>query len=132
MTLDPGPAVAAGRAAAESLMVDACTIRRKTGETTDTDTAQVTPTYSTIYSGKCRFQQRDTGVREQNVAEQVNRMLRVELHLPMAVIGLKVADVVTCTASVRDPDLPGREFLIRDLFHKTDATARRIRLEEFT
>lgn len=132
MTLDAGPAIARGRAAAEALMVDACTIQRKTGETTDTDTGDVTPTYDMVYSGKCRFQQRDTGAREENVAEQSIRLLRIELQLPMTVTGLQVADVVTATASVRDPDLPGRQFLVRELFHKTDATARRIRLEEVT
>lgn len=130
--LDPGPAVARGRLAAESLMVDACTIRRKTGETTDTDTAAVTPTYATLYTGKCRIQQVGGIARPTQAGEQTDWMLRLDLQLPMSVTGLKVSDVVAVTASVRDPDLPGRVFTIRGLAHKTDATARRVQIEEVT
>jgi hypothetical protein len=36
------------------------------------------------------------------------------------------------TASAYDPDLPGRVFLVRDLFGKTEATARRVQVEEVT
>jgi hypothetical protein len=39
---------------------------------------------------------------------------------------------VTITASVNDPDLVGRVFLIRDLFHKTEPTARRVGVIERT
>jgi hypothetical protein len=46
-----------GRLAAEANMVDACTIQRVTGTTTNDTTGVVTPTYTTIYSGKCRMQQ---------------------------------------------------------------------------
>ena len=41
-------ALARARQAAERLMVDTCTIRRKTGETTNLTTGVVTPTYTTI------------------------------------------------------------------------------------
>jgi hypothetical protein len=47
------------------------------------------------------------------------------------VTGLEVGDEITITAS-RDPDLVGRAFLARDLFHKTDLTARRVGVTERT
>jgi hypothetical protein len=49
----------------------------------------------------------------------------------VSVTGLEVGDEVTITAS-RDPDLIGRAFLVRDLFHKTDASSRRVQLTERT
>lgn len=111
-------------------MVDACLIRRRTGETTDA-VGNVTPTYTTLYAGKSRFQQSDVQARPETAGEAYVLMLRRELQLPMSVTGLKVSDEVTCTASV-DPDLVGRTFLVRDLAGKTHATARRVQIEERT
>jgi hypothetical protein len=126
--------LARGRAAAEAGMVDACTIRRVTGTATDPATGAVTPTYQSpdLYSGPCRFQQGMVQTEPHDVGEDFVRLLRLELQLPMTVIGLEVNDVVTCVSSVSDPDLPGRTFLVRDLAHKTDATARRVQLTERT
>ncbi|HEX7160400.1 MAG TPA: DUF6093 family protein [Trebonia sp.] len=125
--------LARGRAAAEAGMVDACIIRRITGQVTDPDTGEVTNTYTTIYEGKCRLQQISrTQARPEQAGEAYLLMLRRELQLPMSVTGLRTEDEVTMTASAYDPDLPGRVFLIRDLFGKTEATARRIAVEEVT
>lgn len=121
-----------GRAAAEALMVDACVIERKTGESTSTTTGVVTLTYTTLYTGKCRVQQRGTETRVEDNAEQYDRMLRLEVQLPMSVIGLSVDDRITVTASVNDADLVGRQVWIRHLAHKTHATARRVIAEEMT
>lgn len=121
-----------GRAAAEALMVDACVIRRRTGETTDDD-GNVTPTYGPdLYSGKCRTQQPNAQAAQADVGEDYQLLLRLEVHLPMSVVGLEVGDEVMITASVYDPDLPGRVFLVRDLAHKTHATARRLGVTERT
>lgn len=131
--LNPAPALARGRAAAEALMVDACTIRRVIAEQTSTVDGTVTREYQSLYTGVCRFQAGAGSVaRTEDVGEAYLRLLRVEVQLPMSVTGLEVGDEVTCTASVHDADLPGRRFLIRDLAHKTHATARRIRCEEVT
>lgn len=130
--LNPAPVLARGRVAAESLMVDACLIERKSGEATSTVTGAVTPTYATLYSGKCRIQQRSTEARVEDTAEQYDRMLRLEVQLPMSVTGLKVDDRITVTTSVHDGDLVGRQVWIRHLAHKTHATARRVVAEELT
>lgn len=131
--------LARGRAAAEALMVDTCTIRRRTGETTGPG-GVVTPTYEVLYGpdiepyrGRCRIQQPQSG---QSVPETPGEayvlMVRLVLQLPMAVAGLQTEDEVTIESSRNDPDLPGRVFLLRDLAHKTHATARRIGVQERT
>lgn len=123
--------LARGRAAAELLMADACTIRRKTGESTGTG-GVVTPTYSTLYTGKCRVQQAAAQAQQQDPGEAYILMLRLEVQLPMSVTGLQTEDEVTITASEHDPDLVGRVFLIRDLAHATHKTARRVQVLEKT
>lgn len=123
--------LARGRTAAEAGMVDACTIRRKTGESTGAG-GIVTPTYSTLYTGKCRVQQAAAQAQQQDPGEAYVLMLRLEVQLPMSVTGLQTEDEVTITASVHDPDLVGRVFLIRDLAHATHKTARRVQVLERT
>ncbi len=126
-------ALARGRAAAEQLMVDTCVVRRVTGETTDPFSGTITPTLTTLYTGPCRIQHGEAQAREEtNVGQAYLLMLVLELQLPMTVTGLQVDDQVTITASVHDPDLVNRVFAIRDLFHKTHATVRRLRIQERT
>ena len=130
--LNPTGVLLRGRAAAEALMVDACRIERKTVEATSTTSGAVTPTYLTLYEGKCRVQQHSTEARVEDSAEQYDRMLRLEVQLPMSVVGLKVDDRITITTSALDADLVGRQVWIRQLAHKTHATARRVTAEELT
>lgn len=119
-----------GRTAAEAGMVDTCTIRRRTGESTDSGTGVVTPTFATLYTGKCRVQQAIVQSQQIEAGQDYALQLRLELQLPMSVTGLEVADEVTITAAVHDADLLGRVFKIRDLAHKTHATARRVQMIE--
>jgi hypothetical protein len=113
-------------------MVDECVIRRRTGETTDDESGVVTPTYATVYAGKCRMQQPAATAQEQESGEAALLMVRFELQVPISVVGVAADDEVQVTASVHDPDLVGRLFAVRGLFHKTHATARRIQVEERT
>jgi hypothetical protein len=124
--------LARGRAAAEALMVDTCTIRRVTSSTTDPDTGHITPTYATVYSGPCRVQQQAATASGQETGEAYALMLSFVLQLPMSVTGVRTEDEVTITASVHDPDLVDRVLLVKDLAHKTHATARRIGCMERT
>jgi hypothetical protein len=124
--------LAAGRRAAEAGMVDTCTIRRISGETTDEDTGQVTATHEMLYTGPCRVQQQGQQSRPEQPGEAYVLMLRLELQLPMSVTGLAVDDQVTIDASAHDADLVGRVFRVRDLAHKSHATARRMGCEEVT
>lgn len=124
--------LARGRAFALASMTDACAIRRVAGQFTNKDTGDVTPTYSTLYTGQCRVQQAKAQAEQQTSGEDYQLQLHLELQLPISVTGLQVADEVTVTAAVSDPDLVGRVFLIRDLMHKSEATARRVSVIERT
>jgi hypothetical protein len=121
-----------GRLAAEANMVDACTIQRVTGSSTNDTTGVVTPTYSTIYSGKCRVQQVVPIAKPAHVGEAAVWLQRLVLQVPMSVTGIASDDLVTITASLLDADLVGRTFHVRELGHKTHMTARRVQLEEVT
>ncbi|MCX4470453.1 DUF6093 family protein [Micromonospora sp. NBC_01655] len=124
-------ALARGRAMAERLMVDACTIQRVTGEGSDDD-GNVVKTYEQLYAGRCRVQQRSGQAAQEDVGQDFQLMLRLEVHLPMSVVGLEAGDEMTVIASAHDPDLAGRTFLVRDLAHKSHATARRVGVTERT
>lgn len=124
--------LARGRVAAEAGMVDACTIRRVTGTVRDDHSGVITPVFASVYAGKCRVQSARALAQQHDVGEDHQLLLRLDLQLPITVTGLAVADEVTITEASSDADLVGRVFLIRDLFHKTDATARRVQVTERT
>lgn len=121
-----------GRLAAEANMVDACTIKHLVGNTTDPETGRTTPTYSTLYSGKCRVQQKVPVAKPAEVGQAAVWLERLEMQVPMSVVGISSNDLVTITASALDPDLVGRVFHARELGHKTHMTARRFQIEEVT
>lgn len=121
----------AGRAAAERNMLDACTITRVTGQTTNLQNGQVTDTVETIYSGKCSIQQNGRLSRPTTVAGAYVFQTAYELKLPIATsAGVDINDVVNVTAAVLDPDLAGRTYWVRELAAKSFATARRLGVEE--
>lgn len=123
--------IARGQAAAERGMADACTIRRRTGSVPGDFSGVPVETWLALYAGKCRIQQGIAQAAEQDVGEDYQLQLRVVLQLPITVTALDVGDEVTIVTS-RDADLAGRVFLVRDLMHKTDATARRVGVVERT
>src|SRR6185369_358033 len=125
--------LARGQAAAEASMADACTIRRRNGGTTDPVTGVPTQPYTQLYAGKCRVQQ-ITGIgRPHDVGEDYIFEQRIDVQIPVAgTEGLKVGDEVVITAAVNDQDLVGRTFLVHDLAHKSEATARRVGCTEKT
>lgn len=125
-------ALARGRAAALALMVDACTIGRVVGTTTDEDLGEVVDVVEELYTGRCRIQQRSPNATPVEAGQQELRLLPFEVQLPISVVGLAEQDRITVTASAHDPDLPGTVLVVRDLGHKTHATARRVRCEEAT
>lgn len=124
--------LARGRSAALAGMVDTCTITRVTNGAVDENTGRIAQPSQTIYTGACRVQNQRAQSRAEEVGEDRPLLLPMEIQLPMTVTGLQVGDRVTITASVNDADLVGRMFMVRDLAHKTEATARRVRAEEVT
>jgi len=121
-----------GRAAAEEGMRDACVITRTTATSTDETTGVQHKVTTTVYSGQCRVQQHvPGGARPTRAGERYQAQLPLELQLPIAAVGIKTRDDVLITASL-DPDLAGRRFKVRELAHKSEATSRRIGVEEAT
>lgn len=121
-----------GRTAALLGMRDACMIVRTGARTTDPVSGDVTQPATTLYTGQCRVKQAQAQAQREDVGEDHLLLLRLEVQLPMSVTGLQVGDEITITASVDDPDLPGRVFLVHDLAHATDLTARRVQVLERT
>jgi hypothetical protein len=131
--VNAAPALARGRAAAESLMVDTCTIRHRTGETTDTTTGVVTPTTTTVYTGRCKVQQSTLGAASEprDPGEASVRLVAYAVHLPVATsTGIRDGDEITITAAGHDPDLVGKVFTVLGTMAKTYATARRLQVQE--
>lgn len=126
-------AMEAGRRMAESLMVDSCTVRRRTGTTTDPNTGEVTPTYTVIRTGqKCKVQTRGYWGEARDVGEAAVVILSLEIQFPTSVTDLVTRDEITIDSSQNDPTLVGRVFRLKDLSHKSFATARRVMCQEVT
>lgn len=127
--------LALGRAAATAGMIDACSIVRVTGTTTDAD-GNVTETTSTVvYSGPCRVQEPGGYARDITTApDQPQLAPHRILQLPVTSTtgDVDVGDRVTITASVNDPGLVGVVMQVRDLAAKSEATARRLGVEQVT
>lgn len=123
-----------GRERTEAGMRDACTIRRITGETTDDFSGETVKTYLSPnpYEGRCRVKQVQALPETHDVGEDYVTLSRLQLQLPVAAVGVEVGDEVTMTASARDPDLPGKVFLIRGSATGSDITARRFEVTEET
>jgi hypothetical protein len=121
-----------GQALAESRMVDTCTIRRALGWTTDDFSGVRTATYLNPdpYIGKCRIKQVDALPENHDVGQDYVVLSRLQLHLPVAVTGIQVGDEVTITASLYDPDLPGKVFQVRGPAVGSAITARRFEVTE--
>jgi hypothetical protein len=125
-------AILRARAAAERLMIDACTVQRQTGSTTNTETGMVVPVLWTVYTGPCKVQQRSAGGSPRNLGEAAVFVSRSELHLPVAVTAVASDDLVTITASTHDPKLVNRQYHIQELSHKSFLSARRFAMVEVT
>lgn len=114
-------------------LCDACTVTRKTSETTDPNTGVVTPTYGmALYTGPCRIQAQSANwAGPTDVAEAALRLAAFELQLPVVgSAGINIDDRVTITSSVNDPDLAGRVFTITGASRKSHGSTRKLPLLE--
>lgn len=110
-------------------MVDTCTIKRAGSPTVDPDTGDITPNFTTIYTGKCKVQQRSPATTPTVVGDAAVFEGQLELHLPVSVTGPQPDDLAEFPTSI-DPDLTGRTFHLRGPAHKTYLTARRFPIVE--
>ena len=123
-------AIRDGRAAAESLMVDACRVERPGELVTDAETGDVTPGYSAVYEGACKVQAASSVVSSPDAGEHSWAVQQLQVHVPVSVGPVQTDDVVTVTASVYAPHLVGRAFRVAGLAAKSWATAQRLIVEE--
>lgn len=130
--MSAGTALLRGRNLVERLMVDACTIEHQTGQTVGAG-GVITPTMTVAYSGKCRVVVRTRerlGGSWMDVGEELRVVSRLELQIPISAPEPVEGDKVTITASVYDPQLPGKVYSVRDIMHKSFLTSRRITITE--
>lgn len=118
-----------GRDLAEELMTDACTIRRVTGEALDAN-HDLTPTYSTVYAGKCRIRPRQTQDRMLEQGGDDVGVADLVVSVPIAVTGVEPGDLVDITVSTYDPDAVGRTYTVLGSVHGSQVTARRLTCQE--
>jgi hypothetical protein len=118
------------REQAESMMVDACTVRRSSGTVTNTDTGVVYPNLSTVYAGKCKIQQTLAQSSNPVAGEHQYTVQNTRWDAPVSAGPFFVGDVVTMDSSALDDQLVGRTFRVVETFHKSGATAQRTRVVE--
>lgn len=111
-------------------MVDTCTITRVVSQTTDPDTGVVTPTYSTIYTGKCRLKLAVAVARPIKVGEAQEFTQHPILSLPATTTGVQIDDILTITASLLMPSLVNRVFHVRAIPGQSHMTAARFEVME--
>ena len=128
-------ALARGRTAAETLMVDRCTVRRpdRAEPVRDPVTGDETFPTPTVFESACKVQRYDGQTStESGVAGRVVTVDRLAVHLPVGSPSVQLDDEITIDASVHEPDLVGRVFRVAMAHTKSWATARRMVVEEVT
>lgn len=127
--------IAEGRAEAEAIMLDTCTITRVTGEAgaldPETGLREPAPT-STVYTGKCKVQTYEPHESAKESGDHVFTEQRYHLHLPIGVGPIEVDDTATILTAAADVQLVGRSYRIAALHHKSLATAQRLLVDEIT
>lgn len=129
---------AQGRELAESIMVDTCVVTRPgVGTVTfdNTDGQYTYPVRVTVYAGKCRIQVTSLIANSSSPqsGERQTTIQGSELQLPVAGTDtVSVNDVIEITAAPNDAALVGRKFTVVARHEKTQATSRRLRVEEAT
>lgn len=121
-------AISRGQRAAERLMRDTCTIRRRDGYER-VDGVDV-PKYVPVYAGKCKVQAQATlAASAQEIGGDVVTQTTRRVDLPMSAPEVLVDDEATIDASL-DSQLVGKTLRVTSTFGKTYATARRLEVKE--
>lgn len=121
--------LARGRAHAERLMTDTCTITRVTAETLDAD-HDLTPTTTEVYTGKCRIRPRQTQDRMLEHGGDDIGAADLVVSIPITATGVQPGDTVTVDTSTYDADAVGRTYTVLGSVHGSQVTARRLTCQE--
>lgn len=126
-------ALSRGRQHAESLMLDAGTASRPTGELVYDSEAQaevpeMDPDFG--FTSSCKIQARDVVVRTAEVGARTAASVRLELHLPVSTAPLQTGDVWTVTDPHGLSTVPaGTAYRVSGPVEGTAKTARRYEIE---
>ena len=115
-----------GRTAAESLMVDACTITRPGEPTTDPVTGDVTNSSTEVYAGKCKVQSKDSATSNPEAGEATFTVVSRQVHIPANSAYVQDGDVVTITASRLNAFTVGKQYRVSGFEPDSFDTAARL------
>ncbi|MGC5078465.1 DUF6093 family protein [Agrococcus sp. DT81.2] len=120
-----------GRRLAEKLMVDRWRCTRGSAPVFDDETGEWTaPAGEVVYDGPGRLRDLDVDSPRAETQGETTIVSALRLWLPWdASAGLRVDDVLECTAAGEDPALVGTKVRITDLHLQTHSTARRFSVE---
>jgi len=119
-----------GRAAAESLMVDTCTITRPGVPVTDPDTGVVTNTSAPVYTGKCKVQSKDSATSSPDAGGHSFVVVSRQVHIPANGADVRDGDVVTITASLLNSFTVGNVYRVEGFTPDSFDTAARLPVKE--
>lgn len=114
-------------------MESSCTIRRRTGFSTDPVTGVETANWVFVYSGKCRL--RYPFVRPQQALADGQQLARQRGILSLPIVGSEgvlTDDVATIDVNPLDAGVVGQTFRVEGPFTETHATSRRLAVEAVT
>jgi hypothetical protein len=127
---------ARGRAAAERIMLDTCTIRAEVAgasRTFNSSTGDYDPAQGdVIYSGKCRVKDATFRALEVEAGDAPQIVTQLVVSIPIAVTGILERQTLTVDTSIDDPALAGQVVRIVNVPHGSFMTARRLVCKEWT
>jgi hypothetical protein len=118
-----------GRVLLEAMMTSSCVIQRQSGTTTDPATGIDTPTFTGIYTGKCRLRMPDARSNDVQAAGQTVEVQSPTLSIPVTAAGsgsVRPGDIATVTSPL-DPNIV--TVRIAGIHTQTHSTARRFPVE---
>lgn len=124
--------LASGRAAAQRLMTETCTITRAgTGSqvynaANDTFTE---PSRQTIYTGPCRVKAPTGGDSRVAAGDDVYHLDAYIVSIPVSATVIRPEDQVAITSAASDPTLAGITLRVRSITSGSQVTARRLMCE---
>lgn len=120
-----------GRAAAESLMLDQCTITRPGAPVTDDDTGEVTTPAALVYGGRCKVQSKDSATSSPEAGGHSFTVVSRQVHIPAGSADVLDGDVITITAATLS-QLIGKVYRVDGFTPDSYDTAFRLPVKEIT
>ena len=120
-----------GRSAAESLMLDSCTIARPGEPVTDNGTGEVVTPSVPVYAGKCKVQSKDSSVSSPEAGGHSFTVVSRQVHIPAGSADVRDGDVITITAATLT-QLVGKVYRVDGFTPDSYDTAFRIPVKEVT